>query len=85
MAEDGTEAVIKTGVSSGKLTANGEEAYRARAQLGKIKKEYGENVKTRIVDRVEAGAGARGKVLELEKTNADKHRGTLDGRFYQRP
>jgi hypothetical protein len=85
VGEDGVEKVIKTGVSSGKLTADGKEAYRARSQLGEIKEAYGENVRTRIVDRVEAGAGARGKVLELEKANADKHRSTLDPNFHQRP
>ena len=58
---------------------------RARSQLSKIKQTHGDEVFTRIKDTVEAGCGARAKVLGLEKANADRLRGQLDRDFHKRP
>jgi hypothetical protein len=85
---DSTGKVVKTGVSGGAEVAQG--AARALKQINQLEKEgkvaAGE-LKHKIVDRVGAGVGARGKVLELEKANASRLRGEgqLDERFHQRP
>ena len=77
---DSTGKVVKTGVSGGAEVAG--ESVRALTQVKKWGKE-GEFT-TKIVDRVEAGAGARGKVLDLEKANANRLRdaGQLTDKTY---
>ena len=85
---DKSGKVVKTGVSGGAEVAG--ESARALKQINQWEKEgkvaAGE-LKHRIKDRVEAGVGARGKVLELEKANASRLRseGQLNREFHQRP
>jgi RHS repeat-associated protein len=83
--ETSTGNVVKTGVSSGKITQAG-KSYRATTQVNKWNKAEGAGkYNSRIVKRVRAGKGARQKILDAEIVNADKHRKTLDPRKHRRP
>jgi URI fold toxin 2 len=77
---DSTGKVVKTGVSGGEEVAG--ESARALKQINQWEKEgkvaAGE-LKHKIVDRVGAGTGARGKVLELESANANRLRSLNEG------
>ena len=71
--------VAKTGISSGPIKSDGKSA-RAEAQVSAWNNEPGNEGRysSEVVKKIPAGEGARQKILDWEKTNADLHRGTLD-------
>jgi RHS repeat-associated protein len=80
-----TGQVVKTGVSGGKIRADG-KSYRAEKQVRDWNKEVGEGAyESRTVKHEPAGQNAREKILEWEKQNADNNRGTLDPERHKIP
>ena len=77
--EISTEAVVKTGLSGGKLVKEGTKFERS-ARAARSIKEFNKAEKTvgkygqRIVEKIPAGAGARVKGLAAETKNASKLR-----------
>ncbi|SUJ30797.1 RHS repeat-associated core domain [Sphingobacterium multivorum] len=77
--------VVKTGVSGGKISKAG-KSYRATSQVNKLNKAAGsKKYDSRIVEKVAEGKGARKKILDAEKKNADKNRKTLDPAIHKTP
>ena len=70
--ETGTGNVVKTGVSGGKVSKSG-KSYRATGQVNKWNKAEGAGkYDSRITQQVPAGPGARQKILNAEKSNAQR-------------
>lgn len=86
--ETGTENVVKTGISGGKVS-KADKSYRATSQVNKLNKAEGAGkYDSRIVDKIPAGQGSRQKALNSEAANANKLRsqGQLkDKKYHQRP
>ena len=86
--EKGTDNVVKTGISGGKVSKT-DKSYRATRQVNKWNKAEGKSkYDSRIVDKIPAGKGARQEALRKEKINAEKLRkdGHLqDKDYHQRP
>jgi RHS repeat-associated protein len=71
--KNGTEEVVKTGISGGKVSKKAGESYRATSQANKWNKAEGAGTyKTRIIENIPTGKGAREKAMQAEKTNAKK-------------
>jgi hypothetical protein len=71
-----TGKVVKTGVSGGKKTSDGNGSYRANNQVNRWNREANNSgrYKARIVKEIPAGQGAREKILNWEAKNAAKLR-----------
>jgi len=71
-----TGEVVKTGVSSGKLTKNGNGSYRANSQANRWNRAADQEGRYRgdVVKRVPEGPGAREGILRWEKDNAARLR-----------
>jgi hypothetical protein len=83
--ETATGAVVKTGISGGKIAKNG-KSIRAEAQVRKWNRTEGANkYDSRIVKKIPSGPGARTKALGAEVVEANKHRKTLDPTKQKRP
>ncbi|PKW29040.1 DUF6443 domain-containing protein [Flavobacterium lindanitolerans] len=83
--ETSNSNVVKTGVSGGKVSKAG-KSYRATSQVNKLNKAAGtKKYDSRIVKKVPEGEGARKKILDAEKKNADKNRETLDPAIHKTP
>ena len=82
-----TGAVVKTGISSGMISAKG-KSVRAQSQISKWKNEgLCDNCASTIIGEIAAGKGARQKVLNIERSNATGLRDAkqLDPNLHRRP
>jgi RHS repeat-associated protein len=71
--KNGTEEVVKTGISGGKVSKKAGESYRATSQANKWNKAEGAGTyKTRIVENIPAGKGAREKCNASRKNKCQK-------------
>jgi len=85
ITEAATGAVVKTGVSGGKIAKNG-KSLRAEAQVRKWNRKEGANkYGSRVVKKIPPGPGARTKAMAAEVVEANKHRQTLDRSKHKRP
>ena len=83
--ETSTGNVVKTGISSGKIS-KADKSYRATSQVNKWNQAEGiGKYGSRVVKRIPAGKGARAKALAAEIKNANKHRKTLLEKFHKVP
>ncbi len=70
-----TGEVVKTGISSGKISKSG-KSYRATKQVNTWNKQEGcDKYDSRIVENIPAGPNARVDALKKEQDNADRLRG----------
>ena len=83
---DGSNRVVKTGVSGGKETKSG-ESYRGNQQANKWNNDEDTpgRYKSVITNRVPEGEGARQKALNYEKDRANQVRDQLDRDKHKRP
>ena len=83
--ENQSGKVVKTGISSGKISKQG-KSYRATKQVNKWNKSEGKDkYDSRVIQKIPSGKGARNKALDAEKENANKHRNELDPNKHKRP